>query len=83
MKIAATVHIQNRASIVARSHGPALGTPYWQIFMRMVPMLRLGQRLWSPDIRLPNSRDKLGFSQRYYILISIFILVLVYSQRPE
>lgn len=43
MKIAATVHIQNRASIVARSHGPALGTPYWQIFMRMVPMLRSSQ----------------------------------------
>lgn len=39
IRIAATVHIQNRASIVARSHGPAFGTPYWQIFMRMVPML--------------------------------------------
>lgn len=43
MRIAATVHTQNMASIVASSHGPAFGTPYWQMFMRMVPMLRQSQ----------------------------------------
>lgn len=47
IRIAATVHIQNKASIVERSQGPAFGTPYWQIFMRMVPMLHGRQRSQS------------------------------------
>jgi hypothetical protein len=39
ISIAATVHIQNNTSIVVRSQGPVFGTPYWQMFMRIVPIL--------------------------------------------